>query len=87
MADCVSLINDPRNTYDEVYTVERLGNVVGGRPVRYINLQISEMKEIAVKLIQDNIPVWFGCDVDRSSNQRSGVMDSRLCELPRLRRR
>lgn len=29
-----SLINDPRNDYDKLYTVDRLGNVVGGRPVR-----------------------------------------------------
>jgi hypothetical protein len=49
----VSLINDPRNTYDQIYTVERLGNVVGGvRDVRYINLEIDELKEIAIKLIQ-----------------------------------
>jgi bleomycin hydrolase len=29
-----SLINDPRNKYEALYTVERLGNVVGGRPVQ-----------------------------------------------------
>lgn len=53
VSSCVSLINDPRNAYDQVYTVERLGNVVGGaRDVRYINLEIDELKEIAVKLIQ-----------------------------------
>lgn len=53
VASCVSLINDPRNAYDQIYTVERLGNVVGGlRDVRYINLDINEMKEIAIKLIQ-----------------------------------
>lgn len=31
--DSFSLINDPRNKYEKLYTVERLGNVVGGRPV------------------------------------------------------
>jgi bleomycin hydrolase len=28
-----SLINDPRNGYNKLYTVENLGNVWGGRPV------------------------------------------------------
>ena len=32
--DSFSLINDPRNKYESLYTVERLGNVVGGRPVQ-----------------------------------------------------
>jgi bleomycin hydrolase len=32
--DSFSLINDPRNKYDTLYTVERLGNVWGGRPVQ-----------------------------------------------------
>jgi bleomycin hydrolase len=32
--DCFSLINDPRNSYDTLYTVDRLGNVHGGLSVR-----------------------------------------------------
>lgn len=31
--DSFSLINDPRNKYSTLYTVDKLGNVVGGRPV------------------------------------------------------
>lgn len=31
--DSFSLINDPRNEYSKLYTVEKLGNVFGGRPV------------------------------------------------------
>ena len=32
-SESFSLINDPRNEYDKLYTVDRLGNVWGGRPV------------------------------------------------------
>lgn len=32
--DSFSLINDPRNEYEKLYTVERLGNVKEGKPVR-----------------------------------------------------
>jgi len=32
--ECFSLINDPRNKYDQLYTVERLGNVKGGLSIR-----------------------------------------------------
>jgi bleomycin hydrolase len=29
-----SLINDPRNAYEKLYTVDRLGNVWGGKGIR-----------------------------------------------------
>jgi bleomycin hydrolase len=33
-SECFSLINDPRNEYEKLYTVNRLGNVSGGLPIR-----------------------------------------------------
>lgn len=36
-----SLVNDPRNPYNRLLTVDRLGNVVGGRSVRYVNVDMD----------------------------------------------
>ena len=49
----VSLINDPRNEYGKLYTVEKLGNVWGGRDIAYVNTTVGKMKEslIAVRPI------------------------------------
>lgn len=47
----ISLVNDPRNEYYRLYTVEYLGNVVGGRPVIYVNLPIAELKKYAAAAI------------------------------------
>ena len=33
LTDSFSLVNDPRNKYEALYTVDKLGNVWGGRPV------------------------------------------------------
>ncbi len=52
----VSLINDPRNEYYRLYTVEHLGNIVGGRPVLYVNVPIDFLKKHAIKSIKDNRP-------------------------------
>ena len=41
----VSLINDPRNEYQKLYTVDRLGNIVGGTPVAYINVPIDTIRK------------------------------------------
>ena len=44
----VSLINDPRNEYGKLYTVEKLGNVWGGRDIAYVNTTLGTMKESVV---------------------------------------
>jgi bleomycin hydrolase len=36
-----SLVNDPRNEYGKLLTVDRLGNIVGGRPITYVNVDIK----------------------------------------------
>ncbi len=36
-----SLVNDPRNKYGQLLSVNRLGNVVGMRPVRYVNVDMT----------------------------------------------
>ncbi|CDZ98249.1 peptidase c1b bleomycin hydrolase [Phaffia rhodozyma] len=69
-----SLIHDPRNDYSKLYTVDRLGNIWGGRKVLYVNTQISKLKESAIRSIKANQAVFFGCDVGAFST-RTGEMD------------
>ncbi|GAA6061593.1 hypothetical protein JCM10212_000901 [Sporobolomyces blumeae] len=78
VSSTVTLVHDPRHPYNTVLTVERLGNVVGAPPLRYLNVDIAVLKDIATHLIQDNIPVWFACDVDQSSMPNEGFMDVRI---------
>ena len=41
VAQFFSLVNDPRNEYERLLTVDKLGNVVGGRPITYVNVAIE----------------------------------------------
>eukprot|EP01006_Ploeotia_vitrea_P006682 TRINITY_DN14386_c0_g1_i1.p2 TRINITY_DN14386_c0_g1~~TRINITY_DN14386_c0_g1_i1.p2 ORF type:complete len:456 (+),score=291.91 TRINITY_DN14386_c0_g1_i1:95-1462(+) len=75
VADQVSLINDPRNPYGKLYTVEYLGNVVGGRRVLYINVPIEDLKKYARQTLESDKPVWFGCDVGKFFQRDAGIMD------------
>ncbi|KAF8629210.1 hypothetical protein AX17_005795 [Amanita inopinata Kibby_2008] len=79
-ADSFSLINDPRNAYSKLYTVDKLGNLWDGRPVLYVNTEIDNMKNMVVKLIKAGQPVFFGCDVGKFSETSSGIMDTGLFE-------
>jgi bleomycin hydrolase len=74
----LSLINSPTDDkpYNHVYTVDLLGNVVGGRQVRHLNLKIDDFKALAVKQLQAGETVWFGSDVGKSSDRKEGIMDT-----------
>ncbi|BGP13569.1 bleomycin hydrolase [Rhodosporidiobolus nylandii] len=80
VSDTISVLNDPRNKYEATYTVERLGNVVGGREMRYLNMPSKVLADLAISILKSNVPVWFGCDVDKASNTGEGIMDVRLFE-------
>ena len=83
LKDYVCLINCPMSdkTYNEVYTVEYLGNVVGGEDIRYLNLPSKRLKETAIASIKGDNPVWFGCDVGKHFHRKLGVMDIDLFDF------
>lgn len=74
--DYVSIINAPAadKPYGRSYTVEMLGNVVGSKPVRYLNVEMGRLKELAIAQMQAGETVWFGSDVAQSSNRKAGIM-------------
>ena len=76
LADYVSIINAPtaNKPYGRSYTVEMLGNVVGSKPVRYLNVEMDRLKELAIAQMQAGETVWFGSDVAQSSNRKAGIM-------------
>ena len=74
--DYISIINAPTadKPYGKTFTVDYLGNVVGGREVKYLNLPSEEVKKLAIAQLQDGKPVWFGCDVGQMLMRDTGIM-------------
>ncbi|GES64867.1 cysteine protease [Aspergillus terreus] len=77
----ISLVNDPRNEFGRLMTVDRLGNVVEGRPITYVNVDMKTIKAAAIAMLRAGHPVFFGCDVGKSSDSALGVMDAELWDL------
>ncbi|KAI9833749.1 MAG: hypothetical protein M1819_003482 [Sarea resinae] len=75
-----SLVNDPRNSYGELLSVSRLGNVVDGRPVTYVNVDMPTIKSAAIAMIKRGLPVFFGSDVGKYENSSLGIMDTSLLD-------
>ena len=75
--DYVCLINCPMSDkqYNKVYTVNFLGNVIEGNPIKYLNVEIEQMKKAAIRSLKNDEPVWFGCDVSKHFHRELGVMD------------
>jgi bleomycin hydrolase len=80
----VCLVHDPRprSPLGRTYTVEFLGNVVGGEIVKYLNIDIQLMKRIAQRTILAREPVWFGCDTGKMMRRDKGLWDLRLFDYP-----
>ncbi len=82
----VCLVNDPRpsSLFGRTFTVQYLGNVVGGEIVTYLNLDIATLKGIAQRTIEDGEPVWFGCDSGKMMRRDLGIWDKDLYDYETL---
>lgn len=69
-------MNDPRNAFGELLSVSRLGNIVGMRPVRYVNVDMSTMKKACYCMLMNDLPVFFGSDVGKFLQSSAGIMDN-----------
>ncbi|MDD9150634.1 MULTISPECIES: aminopeptidase C [unclassified Sporolactobacillus] len=83
LEDYVSIINAPTEDkyFGKTYTVQYLGNVIGGQPIRYLNVEMETLKQLAVSQLQDQEPVWFGSDVVRYSDRKEGILDTELYDF------
>nr|WP_311317212.1 C1 family peptidase [Leuconostoc mesenteroides] len=74
----ISVINAPTadKPFDATYNVDMLGNVVGGRDVKHLNVDINKMKAFAISQLKDGQSVWFGVDMGPQVDRDSGLMAS-----------
>ena len=74
--DYISIINAPTKDkpYNRSFTVEYLGNVIGAKAVKYLNLKMDEFKALAIRQLKDKETVWFGCDVGKFLSRKTGVL-------------
>jgi bleomycin hydrolase len=80
LEEYVCLVHDPRPTspVGKTFTVAHLGNVIGGEPVTYLNIDIDLMKSLTMKTLVGGEPVWMGCDVGKMMRRDLGLWDAEL---------
>lgn len=82
LKDYVSIIHAPTKDkpFNKTYTVDYLGNVIGGKEIKYLNLELKEFKKLVINQLQDKEVVWFGSDCSRYGDRNTGIWDDKLFE-------
>ena len=78
--DFVSIINAPTKDkpFNKSYTVKYLGNVVNGKIVTHLNVEMDRLKELVIRQLKDGQIVWFGSDVGFYGDREGGIWDDRM---------
>ena len=68
LSEYVELGNYPGKGKEEnkVYERDFIQQRIGG-PLRYLNVSMQRMKDIAIAMLDDDEALWFGCDVGKDS--------------------
>jgi len=78
--DFITIGNLPmyNKEYYKVYRKKFVGNIYNNSYVTYLNLSIEDLKELTIKQLKDNIPVYMGAQVYKFRDKKSGILDTRL---------
>ena len=82
--DYVVLTNAPDHEYNTLYHVGAEDNVEGGSPIRFLNVPMEYLEQAAVAQLKDGEAVWFGNDVGRQMDHKTGYLDTNLYKLDDL---
>ncbi len=86
LGDMVSIINcpTPDKEFMKTYTVKYLGNVIGGRGIIYLNVDMKDFKALAINSILKDQPVWFTSDVGKMMEREKGILDTKIYDFESL---
>ena len=76
-ADYVMLMNDPSRPYDQVFEIDYDRHLYDGHNWLYVNLDIEDLKKIAIESLKDSTQMYFGCDVGKFLDRQTGYADIR----------
>lgn len=76
--DYVVVTNAPDHEYGRVYSMPSQDSVVGGVPIRFMNVPFADLQAAAIKQLQAGETVWVGNDILQQMDRKRGLMDAKL---------
>ena len=80
----VCLYNDPSQEMNVHYRFHRARNIAGEDDMNFVNIEISQMKEIAVKSVLANQAMWFAVNMSEDQSREHGMMEVDLYDYETL---
>ena len=84
LTEFVCLYNDAAKPTGKHYSFSRARNIFGERDMHFVNVEIGEMKEIAVKSVLANQPMWFAVNMGVDQSGEHGLMEHELFDYEAL---
>ncbi len=72
--DYVSIFSDPAKELGKHYQIRLSRNIFDGSDIDYITVESGQLKEMAMKSVLADDPVWFACDVGKDQDGKRGIM-------------
>ncbi|MDH5100459.1 C1 family peptidase [Lactobacillus kefiranofaciens] len=82
--DYVVLTNAPDHEYDKLYGLPAEDNIAGSIRIKLLNVPMEYLSSATIAQLKDGEAVWFGNDVLRQMNRKSGYLDTNLYKLDDL---
>lgn len=82
--DYVVVTNSPDKPFNRLYSLPDEDNIIGGKPIEFLNLDMGVLTDVAVQQLQAGETVWFGNDVLRQMDRKTGYLDAHLFETGKL---
>jgi len=74
LSQYVDIFNDPSKEYGKHYSINLTRNIRDGDDAHFANVKMQILKDIAVKAVLDDEPIWFSCDVGKDQSREHGIM-------------
>lgn len=84
LSDYVVVTNAPDHEMDRSYLMPAQDSVVGGLPIKFVNVPFAELQAGAIKQLKAGETVWVGNDVLQQMDRKRGLMDAKLYHREQL---
>jgi len=74
LGDYVSVFDHPAHPYNEHYMIRYCRNMSDLPDMDFVNVPVDRLKEIALKSVLNEEPVWFAADVGKENDYKDGIM-------------
>ena len=80
LEDFVKIGNVPmyNKEYEKIYEEKYSGNIYENCSIKFLNLPIEELKDMAVQQLKDGIPVYISLHTLKSRYEKAGILDTRI---------